>query len=199
MFKQSIIVALPVFALFSAPASAQSTFVGPRIELQAGNDHGELPDVTGSTNGVSASNNRAVIGVGLGYDVSLGGTAIGGIDSNLDFGTSSGCVAGVLLPADQLCGKMVRDFDVGARVGVSTGPFLLYGRVAYANTLTRSTYSPGDGTSTIASNAVGSPRVGAGIEYSLGHKVYLKTEYDYTTSGDVADHQKIMGGVGLRF
>lgn len=98
------------------PAFAQDTFVGPRIEAQVGWDHGDVPDITESTAGTIASRNRVTYSVGLGYDWSRGHNVVAGIQGDADFGGKTGCVAGVNLPGDQLCGKMVHDLDIGARL-----------------------------------------------------------------------------------
>jgi outer membrane immunogenic protein len=193
------IMVIALGAGVATAAFAQDPFVGPRIEAHAGWDHGDVPDLTGSTAGTAASSDRMIYGVGLGYDWSLGRNVVAGVEGNADFGGHTGCVGSVNLPSDQLCGKMVRDLDVGARLGVVAGPVLLYGRVAYASTLANSSYTLPSGVITAASNTSGAARIGAGIEYALTPNVYAKTEYRYTTSGDLSDRHQVLAGLGFRF
>ena len=199
-------IALPIFAFagiaaMAAPAYAQSdshSDGGAHVEAQLGWDHLPIPDQTG--NSATASDaNRLLFGVGAGYDVSLGHGVIAGLDTNLDFGGKSNCASSVVTAGDSLCGKLVSDWDIGARLGVKTGVGLLYGRVAYDLSRVRSTYGPGDGTTTAVSSSQGGLRLGAGLEIPLVGKTYLKTEYRYTTASQLPAQQQVVAAVGVKF
>jgi|GEM_PF-2067068 len=187
-----------VTAMASATPAFAQTYTGPRAEVHLGWDSLAVPDQTGTTTARSPSS-RLLYGAGLGYDVGLGSNFVVGLDTNFDLGGATRCSGPVLTPTDSLCGKMVRDWDVGARLGLKTGLGLFYGRVAYDNSLVRSRYLPGDGTSTVASNDAGGVRLAAGAEVPLGKISYLKAEYRYTTSDSIPDQHQLLVGIGVRF
>lgn len=190
--------AIPSLAMFVvSPASAQD-LSGFRIEAQAGWSHFNLADLTRNTT-ARPSTDRFIYGIGAGYDHPIGHGLILGLDSNLDFGSGSSCRGGGVLAGDRVCGKLVRDVDVGARIGVQTGPALIYGRVAYANTLMRSTFSSGTGSITTASDSAGGLRLGAGAELGITPNIYAKAEYRFTTAGDFSDQHQVLTGIGFRF
>ena len=191
------IAALAVSAVAS-PAMEQS-FTGPHVEAQVGWDHADVPDQTGSTTDRHASDQRLIYGIGAGYDVGLGGGLIAGVDGSFDWSNRSGCAMGVAAAGDRLCSKLVRDVDIGARLGVKAGSNLVYARVGYDNSLVRSTYSLPANVSTEASRHDGGLRLGAGVEHALGRRAYLKAEYRYTTDSALDDHHQLLGGIGLRF
>jgi outer membrane immunogenic protein len=195
--KNLTIAAFALSALAS-PAMAQS-FTGPHVEAQAGWDHADIPDQTGTTGNRVASDDRMIYGVGAGYDVSLGGPVIAGVDGSFDLGNHGGCASDVAATGDRLCSKLVRDFDIGARLGVQAGSTLFYGRVGYANSLVRSTYVPPTGSTVRDSEQDGGLRLGAGVEHQIGGGAYLKAEYRYTTASDLDDHHQLLGGIGIRF
>ena len=192
------IAAVTVIAAAASPAFAQSGEAGPHIEAHLGWDSLAVPDLTG-TSGEQSPHSRLLYGAGLGYDVNLGHNIVAGLDTNFDLGGAMRCTGPVLTATDSLCGKMVHDWDVGARLGVKTGLGLLYGRVAYDDTRVRSTYLPGDGSGSRASGDFGGLRLGVGTEVPLGQLAYLKAEYRYTTTSDLPDQNQLIAGFGVHF
>jgi outer membrane immunogenic protein len=182
----------------TSPAYAQITGGGPHVEAHLGWDSLAVPDQTGQTTAQSPSS-RLLYGAGAGYDVNLGHSLVLGVDTNFDLGGATNCTGPVLGTADSLCGKMVRDWDVGARLGLKTGLGLFYGRVAYDNSLVRSSYLPGDGTARVASDDYGGLRLGVGTEVPLTRGAYLKAEYRYTTTPDLPDQNQLLAGIGIHF
>src|SRR5687768_12732343 len=105
--------ATPVLAQDAAP------FTGPRIEAIVGYDTTDIEDE--GSDGVA-------YGVGVGYDVQMGGAVLG-VEAEASDSTVDECVTGVVNPGDALCGELGRDFYVGGRVGAVVGSrALLYGK-----------------------------------------------------------------------
>lgn len=197
MKKFGIAVAT-VMAAAATPAFAQNDMAGPHIEAHLGWDSLAIPDLSGTT-GEQSPRSRVLYGVGAGYDVDLGHNLVAGVDTNFDLGGATRCTGPVLTATDSVCGKMVHDWDIGARLGVKTGPGLIYGRVAYDDTRVRSDYLPGDGSSSSTSENFGGLRLGVGGELPLGRLAYLKAEYRYTTASALPDQNQLLAGFGVHF
>lgn len=160
----------------SAPAFAQdksAPFTGAHIEGLAGYDA-----VKTNSNGLGTPGGF-LYGVGLGYDLRAGG-AIVGLEGELSDSTASR--AGI---------DATRDIYVGGRIGVPISPSVLaYVKAGYSNAriegagLDRN----GDGV-----------RVGAGLEYDLGNKLFAKAEYRYTNYEQDVERHQVLGGIGIRF
>lgn len=194
---KKFVITCALASLAASPGLAQ-TGTGPRVEAHLGWDSLAVPDQTGITPAQSPSS-RLLYGVGAGYDFDLGHGLVAGVETNLDLGGATNCTGPVLASSDSLCGKMVRDWDIGARLGAHVGPALVYGRVAYDNTLARTTYLPGDGSAIRASNDYGGLRLGAGAEVPLTSKTYAKVEYRYTIASGLPDQNQVLAGVGVHF
>lgn len=190
-------VTCAIACLASSPAWADSD-TGPRLEAHLGWDSLAIPDQTGTAAAQSPSS-RLLYGAGAGYDLSLGGNVIAGVETNFDLGSGTQCSGPVLGTSDSLCGQMAHDWDVGARLGLKEGPALVYARIAYDSTRVQSTYLPGDGTSASVSSNYDGVRFGGGAEMPLTGKSYLKAEYRYTVESGLPDQNQLLAGVGLRF
>lgn len=190
-------IAIATVLAAASPALAQSD-TGSRIEAHLGWDHLAVPDLSSQTGGQSPAS-RLLYGVGLGYDVNLGHNLVAGIDSDFDLGGATRCEGPTEGALDSLCGKMVRDWDIGARLGLRTGLGLVYGRVAYDNSLVRSSYLPGDGTSRTVSDDFGGLRLGVGAQLPVTSSTFVKAEYRYTTTPALPDQNQLLAGIGIHF
>ena len=114
-------------AAITAPSAYAQSAGGAHIEVQGGWDHLAIPDQTGASPGSVTGSDRAIYGFGAGYDIPVGGGVLAGVDGDIDFGGKASCVSSVVITTDQLCNHMLHDWDVGVRLGVKTGPALLYG------------------------------------------------------------------------
>ena len=96
-----------------------------------------------------------------------------------------------------------RDLYLGGRltipVGVRTDVYLKAGYSNLENTLDL-TFD--DGTELFSERIVAEEdgvRVGAGLNYSLGRKAYIGSEYRYTSYDSDLDKHQIVATLGLRF
>jgi outer membrane immunogenic protein len=194
--KTSLFLLAAVPLTLAVPAAAQTTG-GAHVDAQLGWDHLPVPDQTGST-GIEPSRNRLIFGVGGGYDINLTPNILVGIDANYDAGSTTGCESSVVVSDDLSCGKMVRDVDVGGRIGVHAGRALVYARAAYDNVLLRSSYTLTPGAA-VASNDYGGFRLGAGVELPVMGPVYAKAEYRWTDESSIPNQQQIVTGIGIHF
>ncbi len=164
----------------SAPAMAQeaSPFTGAHAEVLVGYDKLD-------TNGSVAGNPDGLLyGLGLGYDLQVGGVVLG-IEGEIADSTANVDVGGVDIDA-------ARDLYVGARAGFPIGSqALAYVKAGYTNARIETEGFGGD-------NGDGA-RVGAGLEYKLGGQLFVKGEYRYSNyEADVERHQ-FVAGLGIRF
>ena len=192
---RTFFVAALLAASFAAPAMAQdgSPFTGLRVEGIAGWDRPSAKDA-GHDDGVA-------YGVGVGYDMQLGGAVVG-IEGEASDATTSRCAKGVTVPADKLCFKAKRDLYVGGRVGgVIANNTLLYAKAGYSNARFGLEYDDGGSGAADFSNGgnLDGYRVGAGIERKLASNTYLKAEYRYSNYEHGFDRSQVVGGVGVRF
>jgi outer membrane immunogenic protein len=164
----------------SAPAMAQEAapFTGPRAEVLVGYDKLD-------TNGSGIGNPDGFLyGIGLGYDVQMGGAVLG-IEGEVADSTAKAGAFGFDVKAE-------RDLYIGARAGFAMGDLALaYAKVGYTNA--RINYEGccsenGDGI-----------RLGAGLEYKLGGNLFVKGEYRYSNYEQDVERHQIVGGLGLRF
>ncbi|MGE4322237.1 MAG: outer membrane protein [Sphingobium sp.] len=178
--KTVIFAAAAAVSAVSAPAFAQEAapFTGPRAEVLVGYDKVD-------TNGSGIGNPDGLLyGIGLGYDVAVGG-AILGIEGEVTDSTANANYFGDDVDAE-------RDLYIGARAGFVIGDqALAYVKAGYTNARIKQEGFSGDNLDGV--------RVGAGLEYKLGGQLFLKGEYRYSNYElDVERHQ-VVGGVGIRF
>ncbi|MGC1271691.1 MAG: outer membrane beta-barrel protein [Croceibacterium sp.] len=207
-------------AALSAPAAAQeATWSGPWIAGMAGydiNKAGSSTDVDTVENDQSAEG--LTYGVGVGYDVDMGGMVIGA-EAELTDSTAKADNQPDLDSEEFGLGEVNagRDIYVGARVGFKATPStLVYAKGGYTNA--RFNYLGTDGTTDYNTNVdVDGWRAGAGVEQKLGSNAFAKVEYRYSnySKGEVdfeaeniadsdrfnvdLDRHQIMAGVGFRF
>lgn len=175
-------------ALVSVPALAQtaadegSTFTGPRVEAILGYDINKAGSSVDDD--VNEDNNHTtkglLYGVGVGYDVDLGGAVIGAeaelTDSTAKTGFDNGQFAGFGIGNV----KANRDIYVGARVGAKVSPkVLLYAKGGYTNA--KFDVRSSDGTTTFRDDLdADGYRLGAGAEYAFSKNTFAKVEYRYS-------------------
>jgi outer membrane immunogenic protein len=178
---KTVIFAATAAALtvLAVPALAQdkTSFSGPRIEALTGYD-----SVHTNSNGLGKPDGL-LYGAGVGYDIRRG-NAVFGLDAEITDSTASvNTVAG---PIDA-----TRDLYIGGRAGVLIGPkALAYVKAGYSNARVEGAglNQNGDGL-----------RLGAGLEYDLGNKLFAKAEYRYTNYEQDVERHQLLGGVGVRF
>lgn len=202
-----MLICAPILALaLAAPAFAQD-FTGPRAEVHGGWDHVGVK----LTDDLSGEGNKegVVYGVGVGYDMPVGGSFIAGVEGGFDMSTVKRC--GEVFGGDRGCAKVKRDWEVGARLGSVINPTtMFYVKGGYANGKASVSYDDGAGFTFSGSDSQGGIRGGAGVEMSFG-RAYAKVEYRYTdyktlrltdgvnTVGISVDRHQVVGGLGVRF
>lgn len=159
-----------------APAAAQ-TLEGPRVALLVGLDRTDAAPGAGASDGF-------FYGGQLGYDVAAGAFILG-VEADASGSTASGRVGAVRSEQGLFA-------TAAARVGVPVGDRLLpFVRGGYAyHEVDR------DGAGNLSS---GGYTVGAGLEYGVGERLFLRGEYRFSDYGDRLRGQQFLAGAGLRF
>ncbi|OCC23216.1 autotransporter outer membrane beta-barrel domain-containing protein [Croceicoccus estronivorus] len=210
----AIAVATPAFA----QDTGEATFTGPRVEAILGY---EVTKAGSSVDDdVNADNDESIegllYGVGVGYDVDLGGVVVGAeaeltdstAKTKFDDGDFEGFGFGRV--------KTNRDLYVGARVGAKIAPTtLLYAKGGYTNA--KLDVLANDGTTEYNEDFdLDGWRVGAGVEQAFSRNAFAKLEYRYSNyeraevdfGGDLPDSERfdvdtdrhqIVASVGWRF
>ncbi|MFB0611093.1 outer membrane protein [Aurantiacibacter poecillastricola] len=169
----------------AVPAAAQdnSAFTGPRIEGIAGYDISKAgSDVDNDLNDEDdQSIDGFLYGVGLGYDVAVGGVVLGAEAELTDSTAKTELVDGDLENLG-IAGEFEtgRDIYVGARAGILAGDnALVYVKGGYTNA--RYNLLADDGTNTLETDLdLDGYRVGAGAEYAMTENTFFKLEYRYS-------------------
>lgn len=205
----------------ATPAMAQSaddTFTGPRVEPLVGYDDvkaGSSVDDDGNENN-DQSIEGVTYGIGVGYDVDLGGAVVGvegeWTDSTAKTEFADGDFEGFGF------GRVDagRDLYIGARAGAKVQPdLLLYAKGGYTNA--KLNVLANDGVTEFDEDYnLDGFRVGAGAEYAMSENSFFKLEYRYSNykEGEVdfdgtlpdserfdvdLDRHQVMAGFGLRF
>jgi outer membrane immunogenic protein len=195
--------ALAAATVLAAPAMAQDNgpdaeFTGPRAEVIAGWDR------VGGNDGVEAKDGIA-FGGAVGYDFQAGG-AVFGIEGEVTGATTKASDTDVFAAGDRLTVKAGRDLYVGGRVGFLAGPrTLIYAKGGYTNAGFETRYRLGNAYAE-DHDTVDGWRLGAGAEFKLNDKMYVKGEYRYSNyghlngQGDIdLDRHQVVAGVGVRF
>ena len=193
--RNMMIVAL-LAATLSTPAFAQESAVpagGFHVEGLAGYDSARIAD---------DKDGGLVYGVGAGYDFRVG-RAILGIQGEASDSTNDGCTSGAFVPGDSFCGTSRRELFIGGRAGFMAGRrVLLYGTAGYANARFHLAYDDGTAAGTnnfsLSENLDG-VRVGAGAEFGIGGRAFLRTELRYANYEQGSDRGQALAGFGLRF
>ncbi|SMQ58010.1 outer membrane immunogenic protein [Altererythrobacter xiamenensis] len=205
----------------ATPAMAQSAddpFTGPRVEALVGYDDvkaGSSVDDDGNENN-DQSIEGVTYGIGVGYDVDLGGAVVGvegeWTDSTAKTEFADGDFEGFGF------GRVDagRDLYIGARAGAKVQPdLLLYAKGGYTNA--KLNVLANDGVTEFDEDYnLDGFRVGAGAEYAMSENSFFKLEYRYSNykEGEVdfdgtlpdserfdvdLDRHQVMAGFGLRF
>jgi outer membrane immunogenic protein len=189
-------------ATIAAPAVAQDSNSGPRIEATVGWDRAVL-----NVDGDSAATSGVTYGGELGYDYQIGTGAIIGAYAGIDGSSVKECVSA---GTESACLKLGRNFTAGARLGGRIGArSLAYIKGGYSNGRLRATYTD---TAFPADNGRGGENmdgfhVGGGVQVGLRNGFYGKAEYTYTryTTYDLdgsdfrLDRHRVVAGFGYRF
>jgi outer membrane immunogenic protein len=179
----------------ATPALAQSnaggTFTGLRVEGIVG---GDRVQADGHEDGV-------VYGVGVGYDMQMGGAVVG-IEAEASDSSADVCDKDVDVTGDRLCIGAKRDLYVGGRVGAAVGTStLIYGKAGYTNARFGFDYDDGGNGSNDFGDGrnLDGVRVGAGVETLLGSNSFVKAEYRYSNYEQGVERHQVLGGFGFRF
>jgi outer membrane immunogenic protein len=179
----------------ATPALAQSnaggTFTGLRVEGIVG---GDRVQADGHEDGV-------VYGVGVGYDMQMGGAVVG-IEAEASDSSADVCDKDVDVTGDRLCIGAKRDLYVGGRVGAAVGTStLIYGKAGYTNARFGFDYDDGGNGSNDFGDGrnLDGVRVGAGVETLLGSNSFVKAEYRYSNFEQGVERHQVLGGFGFRF
>ncbi|MCC2979609.1 outer membrane protein [Sphingomonas sp. IC4-52] len=186
-----------VAAMMTSPCAAQEKpdFSGFRLEALGGYDH-----LSGGGDGKDGF----VYGAATGYDAALGRARLG-LEGEITDSTVRQRDVDVLTAGDRLRADAGRDFYIGVRAGYVLSPKLMaYAKAGYTNARVKTRYTSGTVTTREAENLDGF-RLGAGLEYAISPRFFVKGEYRYSHYGDQngeeidADRHQVMAGVGVRF
>jgi outer membrane immunogenic protein len=198
MLRNCLVAAGISVAFFPAAASAQDhrhASTGFRVEALTGYENAAFDSVSDA--------NGLLYGVGVGYDFAVkrlrfgleGEVTDSTARKRLYFFNANNTFLG------QVSLQSSRDLYVGARFGgeVARG-ILLYGKAGYSNFRESNAYSPSVG-GTVTHPRFDGFRIGAGAEFALGRRTFVKTEYRFTNyerSQGFNRHQTVIG-FGIRF
>jgi outer membrane immunogenic protein len=184
----------------AAPAFAQdqAPFTGVHVEALGGYDNLSSGDDN------STGKDGFVYGGALGYDAQVGGFVLG-VDGEITGATTKVRATDVLTAGDRLRVSAGRDLYAGGRIGYVVSPrAMIYAKAGYTNARLNVDYAVG--TARIEDHAnLDGYRVGAGIEYNVTPKAYVKAEYRYSHYGQADDYDidanrnQVLAGVGYRF
>lgn len=216
--KKILVAALLTGSAVATPALAQDTnptFTGPRVEAILGYDHiGAGSDVDNENGRDDQSIDGLLYGVGVGYDVALGGAVLG-VEGEI---TDSTAKSDRYDLTDQFGFGRVsagRDLYIGARAGFLANPqTLLYVKGGYTNQ--KLSVLAGDtNQQTDTAFKLDGWRIGGGVERAIGTNSFAKVEYRYSkydsahidymdgaTSSEFdvdTDRHQVVASVGYRF
>lgn len=181
---KKFVSAAAVAALFAVPAAAQAqAFVQAETGLDSISVGGE------SDQGVS-------YGVSAGYDIALSNGLFVGIQGTVADSTTKECASA---GEERLCIKTGRDLAAVVRLGTQVGDrSKLYVLGGYTNARIRATYT--DGVDSFGEGANGDGfRLGAGAQYDLSDRLFVKAEYRYSNyESDFSRHNAIVA-LGAKF
>lgn len=202
----------------ATPALAQSTnptFTGPRVEGTIGYDALAAGSSVDNDNGRDdQSVDGLLYGVGLGYDIAVGGALIG---AEAELSDSTGKSDRNDYTDDFGYGRVEagRDIYLGARAGILARPdTLVYVKGGYTNAKLNILAGNSD-VETDNSFELDGWRLGAGAEHALSPNSYVKLEYRYSKyeEGDIdyadgastatfdvdTDRHQVAASYGFRF
>ncbi|MEA3389348.1 outer membrane protein [Sphingobium sp. CCH11-B1] len=216
--RKLMVATLLAGAPFATPALAQDvnpTFTGPRVEAILGYDHvGAGSDFDNDNGRDDQSIDGLLYGVGVGYDVNLGGAVVG-VEGEW---TDSTAKSDRFDPTDQFGFGRVsqgRDLYVGARAGILANPStLVYVKGGYTNSKLN-VLAGNTNETTDTSFKLDGWRIGGGVERAINANTFAKVEYRYSnyTDGQLdfpngatserfnidTDRHQVVASVGWRF
>ncbi|AKM09643.1 outer membrane protein [Croceicoccus naphthovorans] len=218
----AILAAGTAFGVVAMPAAAQnmgsSDFTGPRVEAIIGYDVSKAGST--SDNDINDQDDESIdglmYGVGIGYDVDMGGVVVGVEGEYTDSTAKTEYSNGGDFEGFGL-GRVDagRDLYVGARVGAKVSPDLLaYVKGGYTNA--RYNVLATDGENELDENIdTDGWRLGAGLEYAMSDNMFTKIEYRYSKYSEAeidfqdlpdsdrfdidTDRHQVVASVGMRF
>lgn len=167
--KKLIILLL---AFMAAPSTA-ANFSGPRIEFHAGWDKLVLD---GSEDGVT-------YGGGIGYDIDAG-SAVLGVEANLDFATTEERFGAIEAKAERDISALVR---AGFKIGETA---LVYAKAGYTN----ARFEAG-----AVSDEFEGVRIGVGVEVAFSDTAFGKSEFRHSDYEAGIERSQLLLGIGMRF
>ncbi len=189
--KTILVLAASTVAVAASPTVAAPTN-GARAEVIVGLDSAHL-DSFGNRDDPSESG--IVYGIGAGYDFAVTSGLSVGVDveashSDARFHFVSG--------PDDNSYRLGRDLYVGARITTSiTDSVNLYAKAGYTNLSTRLDLINPTFPEVIEVDE-GGARVGAGLQIALSGRMYVGTEYRFSTYDELDRHQGV-AALGIRF
>ncbi|GGB20468.1 hypothetical protein GCM10011380_07560 [Sphingomonas metalli] len=182
---RKMFVALSIATAASAiPAAAQSVdpvFTGPRIEGTIGWDNLKAGSSTDVPNGGDRqSTDGFLYGVGIGYDLAVGGVVVG---AEAELSDSTAKTGRRSYTQDFGYGRVNagRDIYVGARAGIEALPgTLVYVKGGYTNARLNVLAGNTNNTETDTNFNLDGWRIGAGAEHALSPNSFVKVEYRYS-------------------
>lgn len=148
-------------------------------------------------------------GVAAGYDYQIPGGIYVGVEGNYDDSTARSCANDVLEAGDRACLEAHRDLAATVHVGTTVAPgHKLYVLGGYTNA--RVGLSDTGPSASALSDLTGFQdfsghktlngfRLGAGYQYDITKKLFVKAEYRYSNYGeDFSRHQALLA-VGTKF
>ena len=181
--KFAIIAGAVAAVAFASPAMAQEAdTVGSKFV--AGAIVG-VDSVNAEFEGLSEWEEDILFGVTVGYDYETQSGLIFGIEGEYTDSSLGVTERDVFDAGDRVSINAGRDFYVGARAGVRTGPNgLLYVKAGYTDASIEAEYD--DGTGEIADEvSFGGFRIGAGGEIDLSSNYAIRIEYRYSDYGNL--------------
>jgi outer membrane immunogenic protein len=168
-------------------AEAADPFSGFRLEAVGGLDRAQADH---------HKNDGFLYGGAAGYDVAAGRVRFGP-ELEVTGSTEKACDD---TPIGRDCMQPGRDIFVGGRVGVVATPKLLvYGKAGYTNAWITDRIDAGPADRFSISDDRSGYRVGAGVEYAMSRRLFVKTEYRYSHYTGNMSRNQIVGGLGFRF
>jgi outer membrane immunogenic protein len=194
-----IVVTLALAAASAARAD------GGRAEVHGGYDRLAYDSFFSPSDNTFRPLEAAVIGIGLGYDMPIGGSAFAGIEANADFSTKSRCQVNPLILAPGIfesCLSPKRDLSANVRLGVNLGgeSTRIYALAGYSNLKLKTTARQNGGPRTpVSTETEDGLRLGAGLEHDFGEQFYGKIEYRRSDYGGNVSRDQALVGFGLHF
>ena len=204
------LITLTLIGFAATPAVAQTAddpqdSSGLTIAGIAGFDDITLKDELG---GPDISEEDAVYGGRIGYDVDLGRVFVG-LEGEVAFSDVFTAAGDVITPGDIVSIEANETYYVGARAGFEVGSrAALYAKAGYS-ALQYETRRVTPTTVSIDDQHAEGLTIGGGIQFDLTDNIRLNAEYRYSDLGEIevsgvpsgyeVERSQIMAGVGFRF